>query len=180
MRYSQDLIEQVRDANNIVDIIGQYTELKGRGHQYMGLCPFPDHNEKSPSFSVSESKQLYHCFGCKKSGNLFTFLEVHDGMSFTDALEFLARRASIALPEPTDDGKEKTNKTTYYRINKFAAAFYHRRLKELPHDHAVKSYLAQRGLTDEMVDEMKLGYASEEWATLSELFEAKVFFTFSQ
>jgi len=174
LRYNQDLIEQIRDANNIVDIIGQYTELKGRGHQYMGLCPFPDHNEKSPSFSVSESKQLYHCFGCKKSGNLFTFLENHDGMSFTDALEFLARRAGIALPEPTtDEGNEKTNRATYFRINNFTMRFYQQQLKNAPADHPVKKYLAQRGLTDAIVEEMKLGYASEEWSALAEVFESK-------
>jgi len=175
LRYGQDFIEQVRDANNIVDIIGQYTELKGKGgHQFMGLCPFPDHNEKSPSFSVSDSKQLYHCFGCKKSGNLFTFLETHQGMSFTDSVEFLARRAGIPLPEVSEEAKTNAQtKTTLYRINKFAAAFYHRQLKDLKPDHPVRRYVLARGIDEATIDEMKLGYAANEWSMLADFFASK-------
>lgn len=173
LKFNQDFIEQVRDANNIVDIIGQYTELKGRGHQFMGLCPFPDHHEKSPSFSVSENKQVYHCFGCKKSGNAYTFLQNHSGLSFTDAVEFLARRANIALPETFEESKEKTNKSTFFRINKFAAAFFHRQLKSLPETHIVRKYLIERGLDEETVDEMKLGYAGDNWSDLYDFFREK-------
>lgn len=173
LKFNQDFIEQVRDANNVVDIIGQYTELKGRGHQFMGLCPFPDHNEKSPSFSVSDNKQVYHCFGCKKSGNVYTFLQEHSGLSFTDAVEFLARRANIPLPENADDNKERTHRTTFFRINKFAASFFYRQLKTLPDDHIAKKYLLQRGLTDEVVDEMKIGYAGDNWSDLYEFFRDK-------
>jgi DNA primase len=173
LRYSSDFIEQVREANNIVDVIGQYTQLKGRGHQYVGLCPFPDHNEKSPSFSVSESKQLYHCFGCKKSGNLFTFLESFSSLSFTDAVEFLARRAGIPMPVTEEEEKNKSNKSVLYRINKFAAAFFHRQLKILPSDHEVRKYLDKRGISEETIDEMKLGYASDAWESLVEFFKEK-------
>lgn len=167
MLYSQEFIEQVRDANNIVDIIGQHTQLKGRGHQYTGLCPFPDHNEKSPSFSVSESKQLYHCFGCKKSGNLFTFLETFSGLTFMDAVEFLARRAGIPLPATETEDKEKTNKSIYFRINKLAAAFFHRSLTTLPESHPVRQYLMGRGITDLAIETLKLGYAPEAWDALA-------------
>ncbi|MBY0386446.1 DNA primase, partial [bacterium] len=173
MKFNQDFIEQVRDANNIVDIIGQYTELKGRGHQFMGLCPFPDHHEKSPSFSVSENKQVYHCFGCKKSGNAYTFLQSHSGLSFTDAVEFLARRANIPMPETFEESKEKTNKSTFFRINKFAAAFFHRQLKSLPETHLLKKYLAHRDLDETTIDEMKLGYAGDNWSDLYEFFREK-------
>lgn len=173
MRFSSDFIEQVRDANNIVDVIGQYTQLKGRGHQFMGLCPFPDHHEKSPSFSVSESKQLYHCFGCKKSGNIFSFLETFSGLTFTDAIDFLARRAGIPLPVTEEEQQNKSNKNTLYRINKFAAAYFHRQLKVLPATHPVREYLHKRGLDEATVDEMKLGYASDEWEDLVNFFKEK-------
>jgi DNA primase len=173
LRYSSDFIEQVREANNIVDVIGQYTQLKGRGHQFVGLCPFPDHNEKSPSFSVSESKQLYHCFGCKKSGNLFTFLESFSSLSFTDAVEFLARRAGIPMPVSEEEEKNKSNKTVLYRINKFAASFFHRQLKNLPAEHEVRKYLEKRGVSEETIDEMKLGYASDAWESLVDFFKDK-------
>lgn len=173
MKFNQDFIEQVRDANNVVDIIGQYTELKGRGHQFMGLCPFPDHAEKSPSFSVSDSKQVYHCFGCKKSGNVYTFLQEHSGLSFTDAVEYLARRANIPLPETSEDNKERTTRSTFFRINKFAASYFYRQLKTLPETHIAKKYLLQRGLTDEIVDEMKIGYAGDNWSDLYDFFREK-------
>lgn len=173
MRYSQELIEQIRDANNIVDVIGQYTQLKARGHQYTGLCPFPDHNEKSPSFSVSESKQLYHCFGCKKSGNIFTFLETFSGLTFMDALEFLARRAGIVLPEEESPQKDKTNRSHLYRINKLAAAFFHRTLTELPAQHPASVYIQQRGITAEAIQTLKIGYAPEAWETLAQFLNAK-------
>lgn len=173
MRFSTDFIEQVREANNIVDIIGQYTDLKARGHQHTGLCPFPDHNEKSPSFSVSENKQLYHCFGCKKSGNIFTFLEQFSGMTFTDSVEYLARRAGIPVPE--DDKSEGDGKlrTTLYRINRYAASHFHRQLKDLPESHAVKKYLKERGMSEEIIDELKIGYAADSWDNLLKFFNSK-------
>lgn len=174
MRFDQEFIEKVRDANNIVDIIGQHTDLKGRGHQFMGLCPFPDHKEKSPSFSVSESKQLYHCFGCKKSGNIFSFLEVFNGFGFTEAIEFLARRAGIPLPEKTEKpGFTRDEKTQLYKVNKYAASYFHRQLLNAPDDHPVREYLRKRGITSDTIEAMKLGYASEEWSGLAEFFKAK-------
>src|SRR5262245_4904046 len=99
MKLGQDFIDQVRDASDIVDVIGQYTELKRSGHRAVGLCPFPDHNEKTPSFSVSEDKQLYFCFGCKKAGNIFTFLQSMRGLNFVESVEYLADRAGIAMPK---------------------------------------------------------------------------------
>lgn len=175
MRFDADFIEKVRDANNIVDIIGQHTELKGRGHQYMGLCPFPDHKEKSPSFSVSETKQLYHCFGCKKSGNIFSFLEIFNGLNFTDAVEFLARRANIPLPEKEErkGGVSRDERTQMYRVNKFAAAYYHRKLQQTSEEHPVRQYLKKRGIDDNTIDTMKLGFADDSWSGLSDFFTSK-------
>ena len=116
MRYSQDFIDKVIDANNLVDLISQYTQLKSSGSNLMGLCPFPDHNEKSPSFSVSASKQLYHCFGCKKSGNIISWLQQYNGMNFVESIEFLAEKAGVPLPEPELNSaqKQKYQQNRYY------------------------------------------------------------------
>ncbi|MCB0378039.1 MAG: DNA primase [Bdellovibrionales bacterium] len=178
MRYNQDFIEKVRDANNLVEIIGQYTELKGRGDQYMGICPFPDHSEKTGSFSVSEGKQLYHCFGCGKGGNIFSFLETYNGFSFVEAIEYLAARAHIPLPDPEDSKSakprvSKDQKSQFFRANKFAAVFYHQKLKSLPASHKAHRYLQKRNLSTEMIEEFRIGYASENWDDLLKYFESK-------
>ena len=97
MYYPDELIEEVRTRNDIVDVISDYVRLQKKGSSYFGLCPF--HNEKSPSFSVSRQKQMYYCFGCGAGGNVFTFLMEYENFSFMEAVKFLADRAGIALPE---------------------------------------------------------------------------------
>ena len=97
MWYSDDVIEEVRSRNDIVDIVSQYVKLKRSGSNYVGLCPF--HNEKTPSFSVSQSKQFYYCFGCGAGGNVFSFVMQYDNCSFQEALQMLAERSGVALPE---------------------------------------------------------------------------------
>ena len=96
-RYSEEIIEEVRQSNDIVDVISQYVHLTRKGRNYFGLCPF--HNEKSPSFSVSPDRQIFHCFGCGVGGNVYTFLMKIEGISFIEALEILAERANIQLPK---------------------------------------------------------------------------------
>ena len=125
MKFSQEFIDQVQDANNLVDIISQYTQLKQSGSGLMGRCPFPDHKEKTPSFSVSEAKQVYHCFGCQKSGNIFTFLNQYQGMSFPQSMEYLADRAGIALPKESQDFDDKNaiRKKEILKLNKTALIF---------------------------------------------------------
>ena len=175
-KFDQDFIEKVREANNLIDIIGQYTELKGRGDQYMGLCPFPDHVEKTPSFSVSESRQLYHCFGCKKSGNIFSFLRDHSGLPFVEAVEFLARRAHIEIPKssaPGPKGESKSDRDLLIRVSRFAAYYYYQQLRSLPEDHPVKHYLRGRGLEPQLWEEFKLGYAPAGWDGLTQFFKEK-------
>lgn len=179
--YSQDIIEQVRDAANIVEIIGQYTELKPSGHQYMGRCPFPDHPEKTPSFSVSESKQVYHCFGCKKSGNVFSFLESFSGMNFPQAVEYLARRHGIALPEtlhPKDQARESSEdaqKDLALEINRRAANYFNQIILRLPKDHPVVKYCLSRKLDEECIREFQIGFAPDSWDGLThQLIKAKV------
>lgn len=180
MLYSPEFVEKVAEANNLVDIISQYTQLKSSGGGYMGRCPFPDHPEKTASFSVSETKQVYHCFGCKKSGNIFSFLQTYNGMSFREAIEFLADRANIRLPEPEqgqksdfDQAAQKKKKLT--EINRAATLYFQNTFKKLPESHPAKSYALSRGLTAEIQEEFRIGYSTDEWDGLVKHLEAKGF-----
>ncbi len=167
MRFPQEFIEKVRDANNLVDLISQHTELKRAGDRLMGRCPFPDHTEKTGSFSVTESKQLYHCFGCKKSGNIFTFLESFNGLSFPEAIEFLAKRASIPIPEESQrkDGKRDL-RDSYLKINKIAAEYFHAQMRQCHGEHPAIVYMIKRGLTPEIVEKFKIGVSMDAWEGL--------------
>lgn len=158
-RFSQEFIDQVLFASDIVALIQEDTELKGSGSRYMGLCPFPGHLEKTPSFSVSQDKQVYNCFGCQKSGNIFTYLKEQRGLSFGEAVEYLANQAHIPLPknfiEDSDFQKNKNLKS----LNKKAASLYHENLKALPPSHTAWKWLKQRGYTQETINTFRLGYA---------------------
>ncbi len=158
MRFSQDFIERVQESSNLVDIISQYTQLKPTGSGLMGRCPFPDHQERTASFSVSDAKQVYHCFGCHKSGNIFTFLRDYQGLSFPEAVEFLAGRANIEIPksdnkdiEKEDLAKEKRKQM--FRANKLAAQFFIEQLKRSSPEHSVKKYIEKRGMSARQPDE---------------------------
>jgi DNA primase len=173
LRYPPEFVDRVQEANNLADIISQYTQLKQSGNGYMGRCPFPDHAEKTPSFSVSESKQVFHCFGCKKSGNIFSFLRDYNGMSFPEAVEFLAERASIALPEIQNEQKndiyleQQDKKKSMLKVNKIAADFFKETLKRTSHDHPIKTYIQKRKLKPETIEEFQIGYAPVEWEALA-------------
>ena len=126
MRYSDDLIEEIRQKNDIVDVIGGYVKLQRKGSSYFGLCPF--HNEKSPSFSVSPLKQMYYCFGCGAGGNVFTFIMEYENYTFLEALKMLAERAGVELPELeySKEAKEQADKKSQLlQINKEAAKYYY-------------------------------------------------------
>ncbi|MNJ93447.1 DNA primase [compost metagenome] len=134
----------------------------------MGRCPFPDHKEKTPSFSVSETKQVYHCFGCHKSGNTFSFLRDYNGMSFPEAVEYLANRASIPMPAPEEANNEvrdqvQEKKKELLKANRLAAVYFSEQLQRVPQDHPVKKYIASRGLSQEVIDTFGIGYAVAEW-----------------
>lgn len=177
MRFSQDFIERVSEANNLVDIISQYTQLKQSGSGLMGRCPFPDHVEKTASFSVSETKQVYHCFGCHKSGNVFSFLRDYQGMGFPEAVEYLANRASIPIPAPEKEDPARDQiadkKKLLLKVNKLAADYFSEQLKRVPHDHPVKKYIASRGLSQEVIDTFGIGYAHPEWDGLERYLVSK-------
>lgn len=172
MRYPPEFVDRVQEASNLADIISQYTQLKQSGNGYMGRCPFPDHAEKTASFSVSESKQVYHCFGCKKSGNIFTFLRDYNGMSFPEALEYLAERASIPLPEvPREQNdhyhEQQDRKKLMLKANRLAAGFFRETLKRAPSDHPIRAYIQRRKLLPETLEEFQIGFAPDEWEALA-------------
>ena len=130
MRYSEDIIEEVRAKTDIVELISGYVKLQRRGSSYFGLCPF--HNEKSPSFSVSPGKQMYYCFGCGAGGNVFTFLMEYENYSFQEALKLLADRAGVKLPEVSysrEAREEADRKALLLEINKEAAKYYYCKLR---------------------------------------------------
>ena len=127
-RYSEEILNEVRQANDIVDVISQYVHLKRSGRNYFGLCPF--HNEKSPSFSVSPDRQIFHCFGCGVGGNVYSFLMKIEGIGFKEAVEQLAEKANIQLPtiENAEDTAREELKAKIYKINQFTAEYYHQNL----------------------------------------------------
>ncbi|MFP5518259.1 MAG: DNA primase [Bdellovibrionia bacterium] len=169
MRFSPEFVERVAEANNLVDIISQYTQLKPSGSGLMGRCPFPDHQEKTPSFSVSELKQVYHCFGCHKKGNIYTFLQQYNGMNFPEAVEYLANRASIPLPvnesfgENQQRDREQEKKKLLLKVNKLAAQYFSEQLLLTRPDHPVRLYIKKRGLSEETIQTFGIGYATAEW-----------------
>lgn len=130
MYYPEDIVEQVRLANDIVDVIGSFVTLKKRGSNYVGLCPF--HNEKTPSFTVQRSTQLYYCFGCHKGGSVYTFLMEHENMTYPEAIRYLAERAHITLPEQQFSAGERAahdRRTRMLEMNKEAATYYFANLR---------------------------------------------------
>ena len=158
MRYSDEILNEVRENSDIVEVISQYVHLKRSGRNYFGLCPF--HNEKSPSFSVSPDKQIFHCFGCGVGGNVFTFISKIEGIGFKEAIENLADRAGIVLPKSTnnEDSKREELKSKVYKVNNFTADYYHKRLYK-PESKAGQEYVKQRKLTNETLESYNLGFS---------------------
>ena len=151
MRYEEELIEEVREKNDIVDVISSYVSLKKKGSSWFGLCPF--HNEKSPSFSVSRDKQMYYCFGCGQGGNVYTFLMEYNRMSFVEALQQLAQRAGVELPAAEQTARRKTEadaRTVLKEMNKQAAVYFHYLLHSRRGEKAMQ-YLKNRGISEEMI-----------------------------
>lgn len=160
MYYSDDLIEEIRMKNDIVDVISGYVKLTRKGSSYFGLCPF--HNEKSPSFSVSPGKQMYYCFGCGAGGNVFTFIMEYENFSFIEAVRHLADRAGIALPQEEYSKEAKAAadlKSVLLEVNKKAANFYYYQLRQ-EGGRVGYEYLKRRELSDETMKKFGLGYSS--------------------
>lgn len=159
MIYGEEIIEEVRSRNDIVDLISTYVPLKKKGSSYFGLCPF--HNEKSPSFSVSRDKQMYYCFGCGAGGNVFTFLMEYENFSFPEALKYLAERAGMELPEEelNEEAKQAMDEKARLReMNKLSANYFYYLLHSKRGQKGL-AYLKDRGITDTTIKHFGLGYA---------------------
>ena len=158
VRYSEELIDDIKNSNDIVDIISQYVTLKRSGRNFFGLCPF--HKEKTPSFSVSPDKQIFHCFGCGAGGNVIHFTSKIENVDFKESLEILAERAGITLPtiDGGIDSKKQLLKEKVYEINKEAALFYHETLyKEI--SKPAQEYVKKRKLDNRTLKDYYIGYA---------------------
>lgn len=167
VRYSDELIEEIRNRNDIVDVISGYVALKRSGRSFFGLCPF--HNEKSPSFAVSPDKQIFHCFGCGVGGNVFHFVSKIENVGFRESVEILANRANVPLP--TTSSSEEEDKLYYmrskvYEINKIAAMFYHKNLYN-PASKAAQEYVKKRKLDNNTLKTFLIGYSG----TFNELYK---------
>ncbi len=161
MYYSDELVEEVRERNDIVDVISGYVKLSKKGSSYFGLCPF--HNEKSPSFSVSPGKQMYYCFGCGAGGNVFTFLMEYENYTFPEAMKALAERAGVALPEreySQEERQQQDLRTRLLELNKLAAKYFYYQLRSERGGQAM-AYLKGRQLSDETIKSFGLGFANK-------------------
>ena len=161
MYYSDEILEEVRSRNDIVDVISSYVKLKRSGGTYFGLCPF--HNEKTPSFSVTPRKQMFYCFGCHRGGSVITFVEMHENFSFQEAVKMLAARGGVQLPsedEGTEGKRRQDLKAALLEIHKKAAAYYYYQLRSRAGETGM-AYLRGRQLTDETMKKFGLGYAGK-------------------
>lgn len=161
MRYDDSIFEEIRSRNNIVDVIGERMTLTKKGANYMGLCPF--HGEKTPSFSVSPSRQIFKCFGCGKGGNVFTFVKEYENISGGDAIRLLAQRAGIELPQGNYSEEEKrasAEREALYNVNRDAATYFHSLLKTKNGAQGLE-YFRGRGLSDDVIKHFGLGYSDK-------------------
>jgi len=166
--------EEVRKAADIVEVIGQYVQLKKAGQNYVGLCPF--HSERSPSFTVNQNKQIYHCFGCGRGGDVFTFWMDYHNLSFPQSLEDLAERYHIPLPQRRDlaaERKKEEIKEQLFRINKLACSYFHEVLLKSEKGKPGRDYLSRRRLSQETISSFQLGYAVNRWDGLTNYMSLK-------
>ena len=175
MYYSDEIVEEVRARNDIVEVVSGYVRLQKKGGRHWGLCPF--HNEKSASFSVNGDLQVYHCFGCGAGGNVYTFVMNYENYTFPEAVRMLAERAGVALPQ--EDGSEEARRRGDRRarlleVNKAAARFFYYQLRS-PHGEVGYRYLKKRELTDETMRSFGLGFAGKNGANLVQYLREKGF-----
>ncbi len=175
MFYPEELVEEVRLKNDIVDVISGYVRLQKKGANHWGCCPF--HNEKTPSFAVNGAKQMYHCFGCGAGGNVYTFVMNYENYSFPEAVKMLAERAGVSLPEAEYDEEQKRkqgHRQQLLDVNREAATFFFYQLRS-PQGQVGYRYLSERALSDETMRKFGLGYAGKSGAGLIEYLKQKGF-----
>ena len=174
-RIPQEVIEEGRHRTNIVDIIGQYVQLKKSGKNYMGLCPF--HEERSPSFSVAEDKQIFHCFGCGKGGTVFNFLQEIEGISFPESVKRVADLEHLSVdfdwsePREVADTPENQQRRSLLQLHSKAAELYHHILVNTKIGEPALNYLLERGLTQELIETFQIGFAPQKRDFLSQVFK---------
>jgi DNA primase len=169
-----DVVAQIRDAADIVAVIGEHVQLRRAGTSFKGLCPF--HGERTPSFNVVPAKQFFHCFGCQKHGDVFTFVMELEGKSFVEAAEQLAGRFGITISrieEPPEQQRARVERIRMLEINKLAAVFYRELLLDPRRGEPGRAYLARRGVTTETAERFQLGYAPAEWGALADHLKAR-------
>jgi DNA primase len=167
-----DVIDQIKNTASIVDIASQYTTLRRRGKKHMGLCPF--HSEKTPSFTVDEDKQLFHCFGCNIGGDLFTLVMEKENLSFPEALRFLAEKYNIKLPEKRKFSPQMLKlEEKLYKISEDSLAFFRKNLYNTKEGEKAREYLSKRGISEEIIQNLKIGYALNSWDALLNFFQRK-------
>lgn len=160
MFYSEDIVEEVRSRNDIVDVINSYISIKKKGNTYVACCPF--HNEKTPSFHVSREKQLYHCFGCGAAGTVYTFLQQYENYTFPEAVQYLADRAGMQLPQremTLAERREADYNSALKEVNKIAAGYFYYALRNKEGEAAL-NYLTERGLSEDTIHQFGLGYSN--------------------
>jgi DNA primase len=163
----QEVIEEIRGRSDIVDVISEYLPLKGSSGNFKALCPF--HSEKTPSFTVTRQKQIFHCFGCGVGGNVFHFIMKYEHMNFPEAVSHLAQRSGVTLPKARSHASGPpvdTQKEQLYRMNELAAEFFHKFLLSAPQAEKARAYLKKRGIEAPAVEVFKLGYAPATWDSL--------------
>ncbi|MGH2568688.1 MAG: DNA primase, partial [Bacteroidota bacterium] len=161
MRIPNEKIEEIRAANDIVEVVSAHAPLKKRGKNFVGLCPF--HQEKTPSFTVSADKQMYHCFGCGRGGNVFTFVMEFEKVSFVEAVRSLATRAGIAIPETETQYEQSGEIENLYNACRFAGLHFYTNLLQSDEGKAALDYFHRRGFTDETIRTFGLGYSLNSW-----------------
>ncbi|MBU9722487.1 DNA primase [Bacillus alkalicola] len=173
-RISEEKVDEVRRSVDIVDVISEYVQLKKQGRNLIGLCPF--HGEKTPSFSVSQDKQLYHCFGCGAGGNVFSFVMEIEGLSFVESIVKVADKGNVSLPEVDlgdNQSKEDDTLNQWYNGHILAAKLYHHILTATEEGKAAREYLRERGFTKEAIDKFQIGYAPNSWDFLTNFLQKR-------
>lgn len=174
MRFSESFIQRVRDSSDIVKIVGEYVQLKRRGRNYLGLCPF--HNEKTPSFNVSPETGLYHCFGCSAGGNVFTFIMEIENLNFTEAVQYLAEKAGIPVEYEGSDREQQARRQAQRRLSELlelVGKYYSHLLKSAPEASIAREYIRRRGISAAAATSFGLGFAKADWDDLITVFQSR-------
>src|SRR5699024_556818 len=169
-----DVVNEIREQNDIVEVIGEYVRLTKRGKNHFGLCPF--HEEKTPSFSVDQEKHLFHCFGCGKGGNVFTFIGEIENIPYVEAIQFLARRVDYSLPTvQANETKHSRETNEVFSAYDWLVKFYHHLLKYSEQGAEALTYIKERGVSEETIERFQVGFAPHDSKLTVEFLQQKDF-----